>query len=59
MEAAFSYALLANNIYYDTLGIVQQNSKPMSVMSASLRKDFHLGKVHLENRALFQLSSNK
>ncbi len=59
MEATFSYALLANNIYYDTLGIVRQNAKPMSVMSASLRKDFHLGKMHFENRALFQLSSNK
>ena len=59
MEAAFGYALLANNIYYDTLGIARQNSKPMSVMSASLRKDFQVGKLHFENRALFQLSSNK
>lgn len=59
MEASFSYALLDNNIYYDTLAIVRQNSKPMSVMSASLRKDFQLGGLHLENRALFQLSSNK
>ena len=59
MDAAFGYALLANNIYYDTLGIARQNSKPMSVMSASLRKDFQVGKLHFENRALFQLSSNK
>ena len=59
MEATFGYALLANNIYYDTLGIVRQNTKPMSVMSTSLRKDFHVGKMHFENRALFQLSSNK
>ena len=59
MEASFGYALLANNIYYDTLAIARQNAKPMSVISASLRKDFHLGKLHFENRALFQLSSNK
>ena len=59
MEAAFGYALLANNIYYDTLGIVRQNTKPMSVMSTSLRKDFQVGKLHFENRALFQLSSDK
>ena len=55
----FGYALLANNIYYDTLGIVRQNTKPMSVMSTSLRKDFQVGKLHFENRALFQLSSDK
>jgi len=59
MEAGFGYALLANNIYYDTLGMARQNTKPMSVMTASLRKDIHFWKLHLENRALFQLSSNK
>jgi len=53
------YALLANNIYYDTLGIVRQNPTPMSVMSAALRQDFVFGPVHLENSLLFQLSSNQ
>ena len=59
LQAAFDYALLSNNIYYDTEGIVRQNSDPMSVMSASLRKDFKVWKVHFENEGLFQLSSNK
>ena len=59
LAASFGYALLGNNIYYDTLGFVQQNTKPMSVMTASLRKDFQLWKFHFENQALFQLSSNK
>jgi hypothetical protein len=58
-NAAFDYALLSNNIYYDTEGIVRQNSAPMSVMSASLRKDFKVWKLHFENEGLFQLSSNK
>ncbi len=59
LDASFGYSLLSNNIYYDNLGIVQQNTKPMSVMTASLRKDFRLWKFHFENRALFQLSSDK
>ena len=59
MNAAFDYALLDNNIYYDNQGIVRQNSAPMSIMSAYLRKDFQLWKFHLDNRLLFQLSSNQ
>ena len=59
LNAAFDYALLSNNIYYDTEGIVRQNSAPMSVMSASLRKDFKVWNLHFENEGLFQLSSNK
>ena len=59
LDASFGYALLDNNIYYDTLGIVRQNTKPMSVMTASLRKDFQLWKFHFDHRLLFQLSSDK
>ena len=58
MDASFGYALLSNNIYYDNQGIVRQNSTPMSVMSANLRKDFVLWKFHLDHRLLFQLSSD-
>lgn len=58
LGADVGYSLLANNTYYDTLGIVCQNTVPMSVISASLRKDFVLGPVHLDNRVLLQYSSN-
>ena len=58
LDAAFDYALLSNNIYYDYQGIVRQNQTPMSIMSAYLRKDFRIWKFHLDNRLLFQLSSN-
>lgn len=58
LEAMFGYALLGNNIYYDTEGIVRQNGQAMSVMSAYLRKDFRLWKFHLDHQALFQVSSN-
>ena len=58
MDASFGYGLLSNNIYYDTEGIVRQNGTPMSVISASLRKDFKVWKLHFENRAAMQFSSN-
>lgn len=59
LYASFDYALLSNNIYYDNEGIVRQNTDPMSVMSASLNKNFKLWKFHLDHQALFQVSSNK
>ena len=58
LDASFGYALLSNNIYYDYQGIARQNGSPMSIMSATLRKDFTFWKFHLDNRLLFQLSSN-
>ena len=59
MDASFGYALLSNNIYYDAEGIVRQNTSPMSVMSATLRKNFQIWKFHLDHQALFQLSSDQ
>jgi hypothetical protein len=59
LDASFNYALLSNNIYYNNQGIVQQNGSPMSVMSAYLRKDFTIWKFHLDNKVLFQLSSDQ
>ena len=59
LYASAGYALLANNIYYDTLGIVRQNPDPMSVLTAALRKDLHLGIFRTENSVLFQLSSKE
>ena len=58
LDASVGYALLSNNIYYDTLGIVRQNTKPMSVLTASLRKDFSVWKFHFDNQALLQFSSD-
>jgi len=57
LKATVNYGLLANNIYYDTLSVARQNAEAMSVFSASLKKDFVLGILHLDNQALFQLSS--
>lgn len=59
LSASFGYGLLSNNIYYDNLGTAQQNTTPMSVMSATLKKNFKLWKLHFDHDILFQLSSNK
>ena len=58
LDVGLGYALLGNNIYYDTLGVVRQNAEAMSVLSADVRKDFVFGPWHMENKALFQVSSN-
>ena len=57
--ASAGYALLANNIYYDSLGVIRQNKEAMSVLTAALRKDFHLGIFRMENSVLFQVSSDE
>ena len=54
------YALLDKNIYYDTLGIVRQNTTPMSVFNVAVKKNITLfNTIHLDNRVLFQKSSNE
>ncbi len=56
-EAYFGYALLSNNIYLDTIGRARQNGEPMSILTAYLKKNFRLWKLHLDNQVLFQISS--
>ena len=59
VSAEVGYALLDGNIYFDSLAVVRQNSSPMSVLSASLSKDFAFGPLRMDNRLLFQVSSNQ
>ncbi|MBQ0077214.1 MAG: putative porin [Bacteroidales bacterium] len=60
LNARVGYALLDGNLYYGTDGIIAQNTSAMSVLSASLRKDFSIGNfLFLENRILAQVSSNQ
>ena len=58
LSADVGYALLGNNLYYGTDGIIRQNGTAMSVLAANLHKDFALGPVHLDHRVLLQVSSN-
>jgi len=60
LDVSAGYALLANPLYYDTEGIIRQFEGTMSIIKASLHKDFVIAKlVHLDNRLLFQMSTNQ
>ena len=59
MDAGFAYSLINNHLYNDTLGYVRQHEGIVNVMSAYLRKDFKLWLFHLDNRVLFQYSSDQ
>ena len=57
LKGQVGYALLAGYNYYDTQGIARQHGDAMSVLSAQLSHHLALGPLHLENAALFQVSS--
>lgn len=59
LEASFSYGLVNNYLYNDTLGVIRQHNGLINVMSGYVRKDFKLWKFHLDNKILFQYSSNR
>jgi len=59
MEAFFGYAMLKNNTYFDSLSVIRQNPEAMSILTAYLRKDLRLWKFHMDNKVLFQVSSNE
>lgn len=59
LEASFSYGLVNNYLYNDTLGVIRQHDGLINVMSGYVRKDFKLWKFHLDNKILFQYSSNR
>ena len=60
LKATASYTLLSGNTYYDTLGVVRQLQKPMSILTGSLVKNFTIGRIlHLDNNILVQYSSDQ
>ena len=60
LHVAANYGLVANPVYYDTLGVARQfTDNPLSVFSGRVQWNAVLGPVHLENGILVQLSSNQ
>ena len=57
LKAEVGYALLTGYNYYDAKGIARQHTDAVSVLSARLFYHLPLGPLHLENSALFQVSS--
>jgi len=58
LEAFFGYSLLNNNVYLNEDAVASQNNSAMSVLTAYLMKNFTLWKLHLNNKILFQTSSD-
>jgi hypothetical protein len=54
-----SYAVLNDPVYYGIQGYASQHKGNVSIFAASLQKNFKFGFLHLENRLLLQMSSNK
>lgn len=60
LYADAGYALVAGQVWYDSLGVARQQTAPVSVMKFALRKDFTIGGfLHLDHRALVQFSSDQ
>lgn len=59
MEAFFGYSILNNNTYFDSLAVAKQNPGTISILTAYLKKDLTLWKLHLDNKILFQMSSDE
>lgn len=59
MEAFAGYSLLKNNTYFDSTSVIRQNTEAMSVFTAYLSKNIKIWKLHLDNKILFQTSSNE
>ena len=57
LKAHVGYALVAGYNYYDAQGIARQHTDALSVLSADVSHHLTLGPLHLENSALFQVSS--
>ena len=58
-KATGIYRLLNNYIYYDTLGLPQQTGTPISILSLIVSKDFRIGKFHLANTIVWQVSDSE
>ncbi len=58
LTAGAGYALVDGLLYYDTESMIQQCTRPLSVFSAYADENVKLWILHLDNRALFQISSD-
>jgi len=58
MQAFFGYSLIGNLLYYGNNGVIAQHSDLVSIMTAYVQKNFKLGVLHLDNRILYQYTSN-
>ncbi len=58
-EAGAWFGFVDNKIYYDAQSHIAQSDANVSLTSVYARKDFRLGGLHLDHRALLQWSTNQ
>ena len=58
LEASFNYSLLSDAVYFDHNAQPVQHGNELSILAASVKKDFKLWWFHLEHRILLQISSD-
>ncbi len=58
-EIGISHIMTSDKIYYDSLSLPTQFDGSVNVTGLYVRKDFTLGKLHLNHRVLFQWSSQQ
>ncbi len=59
LELGAKYAVINNYIYNDTLGIPNQTSNEILVLSAYIDKDFNYRNLHFRTRVLWQKASEE
>lgn len=59
LEVGAGYHLINNFIYYDSTGIVRQTGVPLNITQLIVRKDFRLGRFHLDNTVALQKASEE
>ena len=59
LTAFAGYALLTSLPYYNANAEIMQSETPVSVLSGYVTENIRLGALHLDNRVLYQLSSNQ
>ncbi len=59
LEVGVWQGVLSNTIYYGSDSRPQQNSGTVSITSLYARKDFRIAGLHLDHRALVQITSNE
>ncbi|MDL2289794.1 putative porin [Paludibacteraceae bacterium OttesenSCG-928-F17] len=50
---------ISNHIYFDSDGYPRQHVGNIQVLALNLKQDFRLGKMHLDNNVVYQVSSNQ
>ena len=58
-EVGVWQGVVSNKIYYDATSRVAQHGDAISLTSVYARKDFRIGGLHLDHRALLQWSTNQ